>query len=502
MASPPPTEYGALHVYEPPASSQRTSYKLLLGLAATATVATAAVMSTTPSAAPAPEPTRPLHVVESVYGAAEQVRRVPHASFRTSVTPAHGSYIAVDTTQVFQEIQGFGGAFTEAAALHFHKLSPKVQAEILRLYFDAETGVGYTIGRVPMNSCDFSPASYSFAEVANDSRLENFDMNVTHDQATIIPFLHAAQAVQPALKLFLSPWSPPAWMKLPDAMGQRSMTSSVEPNGLDPAHRATWAHYFSKFISGYKAQGLPFWGLTPQNEPLFAAPWEACLCTAQAQADSIAGFLGPQLRTDHPEVKIMVYDFIRDAVTDYASVNYAHASEYVDGVATHWYTMGGRELDGVKYLQELNVTHHVDPTNCNCPNVATGTDAWFRGQRYAHDILGNLNNWAVGWVDWNLMLDHNGGPNHLANTCDAPLILTPDEKSFTIQPMYYFIKHFSRYVPPGSHRVGVEVHAKIEAPGAVNLYTDYPAGLYACDASGRQAWTRTADDKLQVTGTT
>jgi glucosylceramidase len=205
----------------------------------------------------------------------------------------------------------------------------------------------------------------------------------------------------------------------------------------------------------------------------------------------------------------MVFDHNRASVAQWANEIFNHptASQYVDGIAFHWYDWA-RFMDGVAFHERLNDTHHVDPNrfmlateSCNCPGVATKDDAWFRGQRYAHDMITDFNNWVSGWVDWNLILDHQGGPNHLNNTCDAPIIIDETEENYFIQPMYYFIQHFSKYVPPGSKRVHTEVAVKYKQPGVSQLLTQYPSGLYTCDSSSRQNLVRSEESKLSVNGT-
>ncbi|KAK1937754.1 putative glucosylceramidase 3 [Phytophthora citrophthora] len=421
------------------------------------------------------------------------------------------SFISIDVNTQFQEIMGFGGAFTEAAALQFQKLSKEKQEEVLTLYFDKEKGNAYTFGRVPMGSCDFSVDSYNFAETENDLDLVNFDVDVTHDKEAIIPFIKRALKRRPDMRLFLAPWSPPAWMKRSSSEYNASMLGSVKPNGLRDDMRAPWALYFSKFITAYKKQGIPFWGLSPQNEPEFAAPWEACGYSPEYEAEFIGEFLGPVLERDHPDLTLMVFDHNRNNVQHWAEVIYNHptASKYVDGMAFHWYEDGGeRYMDGVEYPEHLNDTHYIDQSrfmlaseSCNCPGVAVGKDAWFRAQRYGHDILSDLNNHVAGWVDWNLLLDHTGGPNHKGNLCDAPIILTEDESDFKIQPMYYFIQHFSKFIPVGSRRVNVQVAAHFAKPGDAQLYVDYQSSLASCDGSARQTIHRTDDGKMQVTNT-
>jgi len=423
--------------------------------------------------------------------------------------PASDSTISVDVERQYQEIFGFGGAFTEAAALQFNKLSPELQEQVLTLYFDKEHGNAYEFGRVPMGSCDFSVASYSFDDVHNDSSLEHFDTDVEHDTKLLIPFIQRALQRNPALKMFLAPWSPPAWMKRPATDYVPSMLGSADPIGLRDDVRETWANYFSKFITAYKQHGINFWGLTPQNEPQFDAPWEACMYSATFQAEFVGHFLGPVLERDHPEVKIMVFDHNRGSVFQWADEIFNHpaASQYVDGIAFHWYD-GERYMDGVENHDRLNDTHFVDEKrfmlateSCNCPGVAHGDAAWFRAQRYAHDIISDFNNWVSGWVDWNLLLDHTGGPNHLGNNCDAPIIIDETEKSYFIQPMYYFIQHFSKYVPPGSKRVHTDVQVKYKQPGDAQLFVFYPSALHSCDWSSRQNLRRTEDNKIEVSGT-
>lgn len=220
-----------------------------------------------------------------------------------------------------QEILGFGGAFTEAAALNYQKLPPAVQKRFIQLHFgDAETGLGYSMGRIHINSCDFCIESYSFDDVAGDFALDHFDMSVLHDQAAILPFIRdaiSATVVQGDLRegngirLVASPWSPPAWMKVPTSntsspMHQdvQSMLGSAQPNGLLPNVQLTWAKYISKFIEAYSQQGVPIWAVTPQNEPEFAAPWEGCVYTADFESRFIANYLGPVLRWEHPNVSV------------------------------------------------------------------------------------------------------------------------------------------------------------------------------------------------------
>ncbi|KUF84904.1 Glucosylceramidase [Phytophthora nicotianae] len=421
------------------------------------------------------------------------------------------SFIAIDVDTKYQEIMGFGGGFTEAAALQFHKLPKDKQEEVLTLYFDKNKGSAYNFGRVPMGSCDFSMGSYNFAETENDMELKDFDVDVTHDTEMIIPFIKRALKRRPDMKLILVPWSPPGWMKRSSSSYSASMLGSTKPVGLRDDMRAPWALYFSKFITAYKKHGIPFWGVSPQNEPEFNAPWEACAYNPEYEAEFIGEFLGPVLERNHPGVTLMAFDHNRVSVNRWANVIYSHpsAGKYVDGIAFHWYEDGGeRYMDGVAYPEHLNDTHFVNQSrfmlsteSSSCPGVAVGAEAWFRAQRYGHNIMSDLNNYAAGWIDWNLILDHTGGPNHKDNVCDAAIIVTEGGDDYFVQPMYYFIQHFSKFLPPGSRRVKTKVAARFAKPGDAQLFVHYQSSLDSCDGSSRQAIRRTEDNKMQVTGT-
>ena len=358
--------------------------------------------------------------------------------------------LSLDPSTRYQRILGFGGAFTEAAAVTFNRLSPTLQADVIRAYFDADKGLGYTLGRVPINSCDFSVASYSFDDVQDDFDLERFDHAVKHDNDTLIPLILKALKAStplsppsssssssspsssssshpsPALKLFASPWSPPAWMK-----GNGAMLSSSSPC-LKPDRRYhdAWALYYVKWLQAYAAHHIPFFGLTVQNEPEFAAPWEACTWTAEEEVAFVVDHLAPTLKRHGLEdVRIMVYDHNKDHVEKWAKVVYGEkrAADAVWGLAVHWYS--GDAFDLLEAAHELSPSHALLASEaCNCPGVKLND--WSRAEKYAHDIIGDLNHHVVGWTDWNLVLDERGGPNHvrpqhLAGPLSPPPLLHP-----------------------------------------------------------------------------
>ena len=368
-------------------------------------------------------------------------------------------------------ILGFGGAFTEAAARNFHTLSADGQELVLELLFGKD-GLGYSLGRVHMNSCDFSVESYSFDETDGDFDLVDFDMQVTHDVETgMVDFAKRAVSkfrqdwagndsdnLDGKMKLYASPWSPPGWMKNPtwqddeNATYAAKMTFSTQPSclreGTDKKSKyaAAWALYFSKYLTAYSNLGVPFWGVTVQNEPEFPAPWEACSYSPITEQQFVAHHLGPQLERDHPDVKILIFDHNKDHIMKWTKnlLNETKpAAKYVAGTSYHWYAGGmDRLLDGalgisnLHRLQQQLLTKRLETSHlvlgsesCHCPSTGySGGDIniyWSRAERYTHTILADLAAGSNGWVEWNLILDSIGGPNHLGNLCDSTILAVP-----------------------------------------------------------------------------
>jgi glucosylceramidase len=353
--------------------------------------------------------------------------------------------IQIDTSKTFQQIEGFGGAFTEAAAYTLSRLSPDKRQEALKAYFDPKDGIGYTLCRTHINSCDFSLKNYAYDEVDGDTELKNFD--ISRDKKWLIPMIKDALAVRGAkFNLFASPWSPPAWMKSNNEMNHGG--------NLLPQYRDTWALYFSKYIEAYAAEGINMWGITVQNEPEAVQTWDSCIWTPQEEGDFIRDHLGPTLaKNTLGHVKIMIWDHNKDRIYERAvgTLSDPNTAKYVWGVAFHWYS--GDQFEN------LDKTHKAFPDKKllfteGCLEGGTHFNDWRAGERYGHDIIGDLNNWTVGWVDWNMVLDERGGPNHVNNLCDAPIIADTVHNKLIYENSYYYMGHFSKFIRPGAVRIG------------------------------------------------
>lgn len=352
--------------------------------------------------------------------------------------------LIVNSERRFQALQGFGAAFTEAAAVTWAALSAGPREALLRDYFDADEGHAYSLCRVHMNSCDFALGNYAHAEVAGDVELAHF--NIDRDRQALLPMIKAAQAIagQP-IELLVSPWSPPAWMKSNGEMNNGGK--------LLPQYARAWARCYVKFIEAYEAEGVPVWGVSVQNEPDAVQRWDSCIYSAEEERDFVRDHLGPALHeAGLARIKIVVWDHNRDQMVERASVIYSdpQAAQYVWGCGFHWYVED--------HFDHVQLVHDAWPDKAllfteGCQEGGPHTGEWELGERYARSIINDLNRWTVGWIDWNLLLDETGGPNHVGNLCSAPILADRANDRLLHQSSYFYLGHFARFIKPGARRV-------------------------------------------------
>ena len=368
--------------------------------------------------------------------------------------------VLVGTEQRFQVHLGFGGAFTEAAATVWQGLPEPAREQLLHDYFDPVAGHGYTLGRVHMSSCDFALGNYAHAEALDDFALDSF--SIARDRQALLPFLQAAVRVAARpIQLLASPWSPPAWMKTNGEMNHGGR--------LRPECRAAWAQCFVRFIRAYGAEGVPIWGVSVQNEPDATQRWDSCLYSAEEERDFVRDHLGPVLHgAGLGHIKIVVWDHNRDLMVERASVIYrdAEAAKYVWGTGFHWY--GEDNFDHVQTVHDAWPEKQLLFTE-GCQEGGPHLGSWEVGERYARSIISDLNRWTVGWIDWNLLLDERGGPNHAGNFCSAPILADTARGTLMHQSSYWVLGHFARFIRPGAQRVSCVVTSpEVEATAFVN----------------------------------
>lgn len=387
------------------------------------------------------------------------------------------SVIKIIPEQKFQRITGFGGAFTESSAYLLNRLSKKNRDIILKAYFSKE-GANYSLTRTHMNSCDFSLSQYSYSPVEDDMTLEHF--TIEEDRDDLIPMIKDAMAIsEEGFKIFASPWTAAPWMK---------DNNNWVGGKLLPKYYDTWALFFSKYVDAYEAEGIPIWGFTVENEPHGNGDnWESMIFSPEEMTNFVQNHLGPKLEADGKGDKIILgYDQNRAGLKEWVDVMYKDeaSSKYYDGTAIHWY-----ESTYDYFPEALQYAHNkapdkylIETEGCVDSEVPKWQDdAWYWKKeatdwgwdwaseadkylhpkyapvnRYARDIIGCLNNWVDGWVDWNMVLDRQGGPNWFENWCVAPVIVDPDADEVYFTPLYYTMAHFSKYMRPGAHVIGIE----------------------------------------------
>ncbi len=383
--------------------------------------------------------------------------------------------ISIKPEQKFQKITGFGGAFTESSAYLLNKLSKPNREKVLNAYF-SEEGANYSLTRATIASCDFSLKHYTYAPVADDKNLEHF--SIKEDLDDLIPMIKDAQKIsKDGFRIIASPWTSPPWMK----------DNNAWINGkLLPKYYDTYSLYISKYLKEYEKLNIPIWGITVVNEPHGnGGNWESMLFSPKEMTDLVQNHLGPKLEKDgYGNVKIFGYDQNRFDLKNWVDEMYRDekSSKYFAGTAVHWYDSTFKIYeDELQYAHKKNPEKYLIQTEaCIDGDVpkwkddswywsAEATDwgyDWAKPEekylhpkyvpvfRYAGDMIGCLNNYVDGWIDWNMVLNKQGGPNWFKNWCGAPILVDEDNDEVYMTPLYYTMAHFSKFIRPNAVRIG------------------------------------------------
>jgi len=357
--------------------------------------------------------------------------------------------IFVNPDKSFQTFIGIGGAITDASAEVFAKLSEDKQEALLDAYYSSE-GINYSLLRTTIHSCDFSEESYTYVE-EGDKDLKTF--SVAPDEEFRIPMIKRAISKSGGeLLTYVSPWSPPAFMKTNGNM--------LKGGKLKPEFYESWALYYAKFIKEYEKRDIPIWGLTIQNEPMATQRWESCIYTAEEERDFLKNHLGPTLENEGlGDKKIIVWDHNRDLIVNRANtiLGDPEAAKYVWGMGFHWYeTWTGSEplYDNLKSVKESFPDKQLIFTEgCNEAFDTEKYQFWPNAERYGNSMINDFNSGTAAWTDWNILLDENGGPNHVGNFCFAPIHADLQTGELIKTPSYYYIGHFSKFIQPGAKRI-------------------------------------------------
>ena len=392
--------------------------------------------------------------IEKIYVTTKDTdKRISEVNISECTSNAGGwipTTLTLNPSKTYQKFEGFGGALTESSGYVLSRLPEDVRKQAIDAYYNTETGNSYRLARVHMNSCDFSLENWACVP-EKDETLESFSMEQTDKYITPLAsdVQKAAWASSSDVRFLLSPWSPPVWMKDNNDMNHGGH--------LLPQYWELWAKYFVKFIQKMSERGIPIDFVTIQNEPAAVQTWDSCEYSAKDEAKFAAQYLGPALeKADLGNVKIYIWDHNRDLALERLkeSLKVKGASKYIAGLAFHWYS--GDQYDNIKTIAKKYPQIDLMFTE-GCVEGGPRNGAWFTGERYAHNIINDLKSGTTKWIDWNIVLDMQGGPNHVGNYCDAPILA--DEKTGTLyfQSSYYYIGHFSRFIQPGAVRVDAEI---------------------------------------------
>ena len=343
----------------------------------------------------------------------------------------------------YQEISFFGGAITDAVGATLERLPRERAQEVIDAYFGPK-GIGYRAIRTHIDSCDFATDQYAAVTDPEDHSLRTFSLS--RDEQRIIPWIKAAYAAAgEALPVMLSPWSPPAFMK----------TNSSRSGGgrLKKEYYPLWARYLCRYIKEYRARGINVTALSVQNEPNATQTWDSCLYTPEEEREFLAEHLYPRLRrAGLGDVEVYVWDHNKERLFDRALAEIDRQTDHmIAGLAFHWYS--GDHFDALRLVREKFPKKKLMFSEGCIEYSRFDKNQLANAQMYAHDMLGNLNAGMNAFLDWNIALDEEGGPNHVGNFCEAPIICDTGTGEVEYKLSFYYISHFSRFVRPGARRV-------------------------------------------------
>ncbi len=352
--------------------------------------------------------------------------------------------IVVDTTQRFQMIDGFGYTLTGGSAQHMMRMSAAARSALIKELFDTSgTNIGVSYLRISIGASDLNERAFSYDDLTTgetDPEMKEFDLGP--DKADVIPVLKEILAVNPRIKILGSPWSPPTWMKT---------NNDTRGGSLKPEFYDAYARYFVKYIQEMKKEGIRIDAITVQNEPLHPGNNPSLLMLPEEQAAFIKKSLGPAFQFANIDTKIVLYDHNADR-PDYpiTILNDAEARKYVDGSAFHLYAGP---------IDTLTVVHNAHPDkNLYFTEQWIGAPGNFPADLKWHVstlIIGATHNWARAVLEWNLSSNPQLQPHTDRGGCDRCLgAVTIDGDKVVRNPAYYIIAHASKFVRPGSVRIG------------------------------------------------
>ncbi|MGB5818709.1 MAG: glycoside hydrolase family 30 beta sandwich domain-containing protein [Saonia sp.] len=359
--------------------------------------------------------------------------------------------ITIDTSNTYQEMDGFGYTLTGGSALHIHNMSKSPREQLLQELFGTgkdEIGVSYLRLSIGGSDLDERPWSYNdLPDGETDIALEKFSL--AYDTLYLIPIIKEILKIAPDIKILGSPWSPPPWMK---------DNKDTRGGSLKEEYYDVYAQYFVKYINAMKENGITIDAVTVQNEPLHPKNNPSMLMLAEQQAAFIKKHLGPAFEKNNIKTKIIIYDHNADR-PDYpiSILNDTATAKYIDGSAFHLYN---GKIEALAQVHETHPNKNLYFTEqwIGEPGDFAGDMSWHT----EHLIIGASRNWCKAVLEWNLAADENQEPHTDRGGCVGCLgALTITGDTVVRNPAYYIIAHASKFVRPGSVRVASEIDGNI-----------------------------------------
>jgi glucosylceramidase len=368
----------------------------------------------------------------------ERFAVAPRATWRSAAGTPANDQLQLNPTIKFQEILGFGGAFTDATCYMFNQLAPPAREKLFHELFHPSE-MRLNTGRVCVGSSDYSTKVYSYDDGEADPELTRF--SIDHDREYILPMLRQARQVNPDLFLFSTPWSPPGWMKFNNSMLGGSMRKHYFP---------VYAKYYLKFLQAYAAEGVPIQALTSQNEVDTDQDGRmpACLWGQEYEIEFVRDHLGPLLESSGQQTKIWILDHnynLWGRVLD--SLEDEKLRKYVNAVAWHGY-YGTPDMMNKVHDVYPQVEMHWTEGGPDYTNPDYLTD-WCKWAGTYSTVLGN---WCRSITAWNLALDERGRPNIGPFPCGGVVTINSQSREITRSGQYWAFVHYSRVVRRGARR--------------------------------------------------
>ena len=345
----------------------------------------------------------------------------------------------------YQTFEGFGGAITDAAGYVYSLMNEEQKRQVVETYFSPEQ-MRYGLVRIHMDSCDFSTEMYEAMSDPQDRELRSFSFERT--EKYILPMLADAQkAAGRPLKLMLSPWSPPAFMKTNNSRGGGS---------LKPEYWDFWADYICRYIEEFQKRGYQVQRISLQNEPKAVQTWDSCIYTAEDEKVFLRNHLYPALAAHGLDnIEVFIWDHNKERLYERVCGTVDDTTKaMVAGAAFHWYS--GDHFDALDLVrQQYPNLKLITSESCIEYRFLDKGAVFDNAAKLAHELIGDLNHGICAFYDWNILLDEQGGPNHVGNWCHAAFLYDKKEKVLHPQLIQQYYYHFAYFIAPGAKRIAV-----------------------------------------------